>query len=96
MTVVALYESSSSKHRWLSDLINGAPLDEDDSPAACDPEVDGEDARNGLVISKVPFSELVKVFPNTCESSEANIVNEIHEIKTRLDALIGSLDRQTS
>jgi len=96
MTVVALYESSPSKHRWLDSFINGTPMDEDDSPAACNPEVDGEDARNGLVISKVPFSELVKVFPNTQQSSEANIVKEIHEIKTRLDALIGSLDRQTS
>jgi len=68
-TVVALYESSPSKHRWLDDFINGTPLDEDDSPAACNPEVDGEDARNGLVISKVPFSELVEVFPNTYEVS---------------------------
>ncbi|KAI0005149.1 hypothetical protein BJV74DRAFT_329297 [Russula compacta] len=96
LTIVALYESSSSKNTWLDDFISGTPLDEADSPAARDPEVDGEDARNGLVISTVPFSELVKVFPNIHESSEANIVKEIHQLKTRLDGLIGSLDVQRS
>jgi len=92
MMVIAFYESSPSKKSWLDDFINGAPLDEDDSLAACDPEVDGEDARNGLVISRVPFSELVKVFPNTHESGETNIVKEIHELKTQLNDLIRSLD----
>ena len=69
MAVIALYETTSSKNRWLDDLINGAALDEDDNPAARDPEVDGEDARNDIVISRVPFSELVKVFPNIHEVS---------------------------
>jgi hypothetical protein len=69
MMVIALYESAPSKKSWLDDFINGTPLDEDDSLSACDPEVDGEDASNGLVISRVPFSELVKEFPNTHEVS---------------------------
>jgi hypothetical protein len=69
MMIIAVYESTPSRKSWLDDFINGTPLDEDDSLAACDPEVDGEDARNGLVISRVPFSELVKVFPNTHEVS---------------------------
>jgi len=69
MMAVALYESKSWKKNWLDDFIDAAPLDADDSPAACDPDVDGEDARNGIVISTVPFSELVKVFPNTHEVS---------------------------
>ena len=69
LTAIAFYESTPSKTNWLDDFINGAPLDEDDSPAARDPEVDGEDASNGLVISRFPFSELVKVFPNTHEVS---------------------------
>ncbi|KAI0303946.1 hypothetical protein BC826DRAFT_201757 [Russula brevipes] len=96
LTVIALYESSSPKTRWLDDFINGTPLDEGDSPADCDPQVEGEDAGNGLVISRVPFSELVKEFPNTHESSEANIVKEIHQLKTRLDAVIASLDEKKS
>lgn len=69
MAVISLYETTSSKNRWLDDLINGAALDEDDSLAARDPEVDEEDARNDIVISRVPFSELVKAFPNIHEVS---------------------------
>jgi hypothetical protein len=69
MTIIALYESTPSRKSWLDDFVNGTPLDEDGSLAAYDPEVEGEDARNGLVISRVPFSELVKVFPNTHEVS---------------------------
>jgi hypothetical protein len=69
MMVIAFYESTQWKKNWLEDFIDGTPLDADDSPAGRDPEVDGEDARNGIVISKVPFSELVKVFPNTHEVS---------------------------
>jgi len=95
MMVIALYESTPWKKNWLDDFIDGTPLDADDSPAARDPDVDGEDARNGIVISTVPFSELVKVFPNTHESGEAIIVKEIHELKTQLDALIRSLDEKT-
>lgn len=33
---------------------------------------------------------------NILQSSEANIVKEIHQLKTRLDGLIGSLDVQGS
>jgi len=69
MAVIALYETTSSKNRWLDDLINGMAFDEDDGPAARDPEVDEEDARNNVVISRVPFSELVKAFPNMYEVS---------------------------
>lgn len=48
--------------------MNGAPVEEDeDNPAVRNPEVDGEDGDSGLKISKVPFEELVKVFPNTHE-----------------------------
>ncbi|KAI0276307.1 hypothetical protein BGY98DRAFT_1090269 [Russula aff. rugulosa BPL654] len=95
MMVIAFHESAPWKKNWLDDFIDGTPLDEDDSPTARDPEVDGEDARNGIVISRVPFSELVKVFPNTNESGEAIIVKEIQELKTQLDALIKSLDEKT-
>ena len=69
MAVISLYETTSSKNRWLDDLINGTALDEDDSLAARDPEVDEEDARNDIIISRVPFSELVKAFPNIHEVS---------------------------
>ena len=69
MIVIALHESAPWKKNWLDDFIDGTPLDADDSPAARDPDVDGEDGSNGIVISRVPFSDLVKVFPNTHEVS---------------------------
>lgn len=48
--------------------MNGAPVEEDeDNPAVRNPDVDGEDGESGLKISKVPFEELIKVFPNTHE-----------------------------
>ena len=71
MMIIALYESTSPRNRWLDDFILGTPLDEDDSPAARDPEVSEEDARNDIVISKVPFSEIVKAFPNIHEVSSS-------------------------
>jgi hypothetical protein len=74
MAIIALYESFSPKRRWLDDFINGPPEDED-SPLARDPDVGGEDAESGLVISRVPFSELVKAFPNTHEVSSIALFN---------------------
>ncbi|KAI0307033.1 calcium activated cation channel [Multifurca ochricompacta] len=96
MTIIALHESTSSRDGWLNDFISGPSLEDDDSPAARDPEVDGEDAGNGLAISKVPFSELVKAFPNTHESSETSIIREVQQVKAQLDALIRSLDARKS
>jgi hypothetical protein len=40
-------------------------LTSDDTPDARDPRVTGKDADRGLVISKVPFTELIKEFPRT-------------------------------
>ena len=75
MTMIALCESYSPKQRWLDEFINGTPLEDEDSPLARDPEVGGEDAESGLVISRVPFSELVKEFPNIHEVSPISIYN---------------------
>ncbi|KAH9179551.1 calcium activated cation channel [Lactarius sanguifluus] len=92
MTTIALYESLSPKKRWLDDFINGPPLEDEDSVVTRDPEVGEEDAQSGLVISRVPFSELIKAFPNTQESSETSIIKEIHQVKAQLDALMQRLD----
>ncbi|TFY79326.1 hypothetical protein EWM64_g4688 [Hericium alpestre] len=98
LTMIAFYESTSGKHRyrWMDELLtNGVPED-DESPAAKDPDVDGQDAERGLTISRVPFSELVKAFPNMQQSSEANIVSEIHEVKAKLDVLMQKLEAKQS
>lgn len=78
MTVIALYESFSPKQRWLNEFINGASLEDEDSPFARDPDVGGEDAESGLVISRVPFAELVKEFPNIHEVSSLSMFNYPH------------------
>lgn len=39
-------------------------------PEFQDPEVDGEDAAAGLRISKVPFKELISVFPDVTHVSD--------------------------
>jgi hypothetical protein len=76
MMVIALYESTQWKKNWLDDFIDGrAARRRTTVPLARDPDVDGEDARSGLAISTVPFSELVKVFPNIHEVSPISIYN---------------------
>lgn len=70
LSIIALFESTSAKptNQWMSNFMNGAPVEEDeDNPAVRNPDVDGEDGESGLKISKVPFEELIKVFPNTHE-----------------------------
>ncbi|THH13643.1 hypothetical protein EW146_g6604 [Bondarzewia mesenterica] len=93
LSLIALFESTKSqRNQWLNEYMNGS-VDEDDSPEVRDPLVDGEDAEQGLRISKVPFSELIKVFPNTHESSEATITREIHQVKAQLDTLMKMLEK---
>jgi hypothetical protein len=60
LSVIAFYESTIRTNKnWLRGIDEG----EADAPEHQDPEVDNED--EGLSISKVPFAELIKVFPNT-------------------------------
>jgi len=89
MAIIALYESSleASKNRWVRDWFTGLDQGEEDNPENQDPEIDGD-----LSISKVPFSELVKGFPNLQQSSEATILTEIKELRGQLDAVLKKLD----
>ncbi|KAA1466592.1 hypothetical protein DENSPDRAFT_811729 [Dentipellis sp. KUC8613] len=96
ITGVALYESTvgMQKYKWMAEFMDGSSSDFD-APEDLDPEVDGDDADKGLAISKVSYADLIKVFPNTHESSENNIVNEIHEVKAKLDALMKMLEAKS-
>lgn len=62
LTCIALYESTrdSNKGHWVDNWFRGDNEGSQDSPSNRDPVVDDE---NGLQISKVPFSELIRVFP---------------------------------
>ncbi|KAI0053727.1 calcium activated cation channel [Auriscalpium vulgare] len=93
LTIIALYEAAalSTSRKWLEDFIS-SPLEDVDNPNARDPVVEGEDADSGIQISKVKFEDLVKSFPNTLQSSEANIVGEIQALKERVEILVKALE----
>src|SRR6202040_1861119 len=91
---IALYETTfhSTQNNWMKTwYINRDQSDSSMDPegaASENPEVDGEDASNGLEISRVKFAELIKAFPNTHQSSEATIVKEIVELRGLVEKLV--------
>jgi len=68
LTFIAFYESTFDvrKHAWMENWFRGNDEGSADSPENRDPVVD-DPTCEGLKISKVPFSELIKVFPNTAQ-----------------------------
>ncbi|KAF8914195.1 calcium activated cation channel [Gymnopilus junonius] len=90
---IALYESAFNrrKNSWMETWFRGIDEGEEDSPANRDPIVDDPNCP-GLQISKVPFEELIKVFPNTEQSSEATILKEIVEVKKQMQVLLDKLE----
>lgn len=66
LVAISVFEAEldPSKNKWVKDWLANPDQGMDDSPEARDPEVDGVDA-DRLTISRVPFEELVKVFPDT-------------------------------
>src|SRR6267154_2650519 len=91
---IALFEVTfqSRKNNWLQIwLLNRDQSDAstDYEGAACiNPVVDGVDAENGLEISRFGFAEIVKVFPNTRQSSEATLLKEIGELRGLVEMLV--------
>lgn len=67
LVVISVYEAEldPSKNKWVKDWLSHPDQGSDDNPEYQDPVVDGEDADKGLVISKIPFAEIIKVFPDT-------------------------------
>ncbi|OCH94327.1 calcium activated cation channel [Obba rivulosa] len=86
LSVIALYEVEldPSKNKWVKDWLAHPDEDVDDDVQFQNPEPVGEDADRGLKISKVPFDELVKRFPDTTHSSEAVILREIADLKAQI------------
>src|ERR1700722_8655005 len=64
LSVIALYEANlnMTRNKWMAHWLAGGDAGEADEIANRDPELDGE-----LQITKVPFEQLVKLFPNTRE-----------------------------
>ncbi|TFK22323.1 calcium activated cation channel [Coprinopsis marcescibilis] len=93
LTVIAMFESTfdRKKNAWLDRWFRGNDEGADDSPENRNPVVDDPEGRT---ISKVPFEELVKVFPSTTQSSEATILREIDSLKHQLQQLTELLQAQ--
>ena len=68
LTAIALFESlrwnRQKPNSWLNHWFRGDDEGADDSPANRNPTVDDPNCQ-GLQISKVPFEDLITVFPNT-------------------------------
>ncbi|KAJ7490323.1 calcium activated cation channel [Mycena galericulata] len=93
LTLIAFYESvvDTDKHKWMKRWLSGDDQGDGDRPEFRDPEVDKAD-EGERVISKVPFEELVKAFPNTNQSSEALMLKEILALKQQLARVLDKLD----
>lgn len=67
LCAIALYEAEldPAKNRWVRDLFAHPDEGGEDTPEFENPGVHAEDAAKGLAISRVPFEELVRAFPDT-------------------------------
>ncbi|KZS98082.1 hypothetical protein SISNIDRAFT_481943 [Sistotremastrum niveocremeum HHB9708] len=63
---------------------------EENNPSVQDPTMEGE--HSTLTISKTPFAELVKVFPDANLSAEDVILHEIRSLKEKIEELSQRLD----
>ncbi|KAF9054955.1 calcium activated cation channel [Hymenopellis radicata] len=93
LAIIALYESTISTRpaSWVTNWMRGIDEGDENYPHSRDPVVDNAED-HGLEISKVPFMELIKVFPNTAQSSEALILCEIADLKRQLGMVLQKLD----
>ncbi|KAK7695378.1 hypothetical protein QCA50_000013 [Cerrena zonata] len=89
LAIIAVYEAEldPAKNKWMKNWLSQADEGLEDMPEFQDPEVDGEDAAAGLRISKVPFKELISVFPDVTHSSENIIVKELTDLKNEIREL---------
>jgi len=95
LALIAFYEASChTENSWMRNWVHGMDDLEEDSPQIRNPHV-ADDECHGHIICKVPFEELVKVFPNTEQSSEATILKEINELKQQLAILLEKLEGKT-
>ena len=66
MICIGLFEAvfDPGRNIWLRDWVH-VTITSVDTADAKDPKVTGKDAEGGLVMSKIPFAELIKEFPRT-------------------------------
>ncbi|KAI6163128.1 hypothetical protein EDD17DRAFT_1776299 [Pisolithus thermaeus] len=91
LCIIALCEAGRMDRSWVTKWLRPEQDEAADDSATRDPAVEGVDAERGLQISKMKFSQLVKRFPNTEQSSEEAILKEIKELQRKLHLLIERL-----
>ncbi|KAG8746431.1 hypothetical protein FRC10_005142 [Ceratobasidium sp. 414] len=91
MIRVSLFETHLDVRRnvFMRQMFTAAQDGEEEDPENRDPQVENED---GMRISKKPFDEIVKAFPNSLLSSEATIMNELHNLRHRMEELFTQLE----
>lgn len=85
LSMIAIYESGvvHARRGLLHDYFADPMPEDDDDPKIMNPEVNDP---NGI-ISKIPFDELVKAFPDTTASTSATILKQLHKVDERLKVL---------
>jgi hypothetical protein len=69
LAMIAFYEASfHPENAWTKNWLRGIDDIEEDSPQIRDPDVPDEEC-DGRKISRVPYEELIKVFPDTQQVS---------------------------
>lgn len=101
MVFIGFFEAVIDPNRnvWLREWVHST-IDSDDTPDARDPKVSGNDAERGLVISKVPFAELIKEFPKTTMVGfrpllTMSTVAELDYFKSSEATILSELGRRT-
>ncbi|KAI6047511.1 hypothetical protein EDC04DRAFT_2864568 [Pisolithus marmoratus] len=89
LCIIALYEAGHMERSWVTKTKPQMIQQRAILP------VEGVDAERGLQISKMKFSQLLKRFPNTEQSSEEAILKEIKELQGKLHLLIERLPAST-
>lgn len=93
LTLIAFHETAyDKKYIWMENWFRGSDEGSQDCLENRDPQVHDPHCE-GLVISKVPFEELIKAFPKTDKSSEESILKEVRDIKIQLHVLMQKLDK---
>ncbi|KAI0727308.1 hypothetical protein C8Q72DRAFT_841133 [Fomitopsis betulina] len=89
LCAIALYEAEldPAKNRWVRDLFAHPDEGGEDTPEFENPGLHAEDAAKGLAISRVPFEELVRAFPDTTRSNEALMLNEFGAMREQIKEL---------
>lgn len=86
--VIAVFEAlrwnRTKPNSWMNNWFRGDDEGASDSPANRNPTVDDPNCQ-GMEISKVPFEELIKVFPNT-QMVDLNIAQPKYATNTVLQS----------